>query len=61
MKFMMEKGEELFAIYYPIATSLEKQPIKAEVIAYFRFKDNQLLNIHGQVKMLTGAPSSVDM
>ena len=32
-----------------------------EVIAYFQFKDNQIINIHGQVRMIEGKPSDVDM
>ncbi len=56
-----EKGEELFAIYYPKGQTYEGLAIKAEVISYFQFQDKQVLKIHGQVRLINGEFSDVDM
>lgn len=60
-KYFMENGEKLFALYYPKGKNSEGNDIKAEVIAYFEFKDTGLFRIHGQVHLLIGNPSDVDM
>jgi hypothetical protein len=60
-KHVMEKGNELFAIYYPKGKSLNKLPIEAEVIAYFRFENQQILSIHGLVRLIKGDLTEVDM
>lgn len=58
---ILEKENELFAIYYPKGKNANNIPIEAEVIAYFRFEDQQIIGIHGQVRLLKGNLSDVDM
>ncbi|WP_367607317.1 hypothetical protein [Legionella sp. W05-934-2] len=60
-KQMIEAGDEVFALYYPKGFNRENMPVEAEVIAYFQFKENQLLKIHGQVRLVKGNLSDVDM
>lgn len=60
-KHIMEKADKLFAIYYPKGKAENNQCIEAEVIAYFHFKDQKILEIHGQVRLISGEPSDVDM
>lgn len=57
----LEKGEELFALYYVKAKNSEGSDIEAEVISYFQFQDKQILKIHGQVRLTKGDYSDVDM
>jgi hypothetical protein len=57
----LEKGNELFTIYYPHGKNANDSPIKAEVIAYFRFEDQQIIRIHGQVRLIQGDLKDVDM
>ncbi len=57
----LEKGNELFALYYIKAKNLKNQPIEAEVIAYFCFESQQVLRIHGQVRLIQGDLADVDM
>ena len=58
---MIEDGDELFAIYQPKGKNLDGEPIEAEVIAYFRFKGEQVISIKGLVRLITGDVSDVDM
>lgn len=58
---LLEKGNELFALYYPRARNTQGFPIEAEVIAYFQFEGQQIINIHGQVRLIKGDLSDVDM
>ena len=60
-KHIVEYGDELFAIYYPKATDRNNNPVDAEVIAYFKIKDNKIFNIHGNVRLISGKPTDVDM
>ena len=60
-KHILEKGNELFAIYYPKGRNINNLPIEAEVIAYFRFEDQKIFRIHGQVRLIKGDLSDVDM
>lgn len=60
-KHFLEKGEELFAIYYPKGRNMENLPLEAEVIAYFHFENQQILRIKGQVRLITGDLTDVDM
>lgn len=60
-KYIIEKENELFALYYPKGKNKSNHLIEAEVIAYFRFEKCQLLNIHGQVRMIRGDHVDVDM
>lgn len=60
-KHMMEKGNEVFALYYPSGMNKNKSPIEAEVIAYVCFKEQQIIKIHGQVRLISGEHADVDM
>lgn len=60
-KHILEKENELFAIYYPRGKNKNNLPIEAEVIAYFRFENQQLIRIHGLVKLIKGDLADVDM
>lgn len=60
-KHILEKGNELFAIYYPIGKNKGGLALEAEVIAYFHFENQQLYRIHGQVRLLKGDLTDVDM
>lgn len=57
----MENGNELFSLYYPSGLNKDNLPIEAEVIAYFRFEQKQIIKIHGQVRLITGNYADVDM
>jgi len=58
---ILENGNELFAIYYPNGKNTDDSPIKAEVIAYFRFVNEQIIRIHGQLRLIQGDLKDVDM
>ncbi len=58
---LLEKYNELFAIYYPKGRSVNNFPIEAEVIAYFRFEDQQIIRTHGQVRLIKDDLSDADM
>lgn len=58
---VLEKGNEFFAIYYLKGKNLSNQPVEAEVIAYFCFESQQISKIHGQVRLIQGNLSDVDM
>ncbi|KTD04802.1 hypothetical protein [Fluoribacter gormanii] len=60
-KHIVEVGNEVFALYYPQGVSLNDSTIEAEVIAYFQFKEQKLLKIHGQVRLIKGNLTDVDM
>ncbi|WP_454782295.1 hypothetical protein [Legionella sp. WA2022007384] len=60
-KHIVEVGNEVFALYYPKGINLNDLAIEAEVIAYFQFKEQQLLKIHGQVRLIKGELTDVDM
>lgn len=57
----LENGDELFALYRPRGKSAEDSDIEAEVISYFLFRDQQIIKIHGQVRLIKGRYSDVDM
>lgn len=57
----LEKGNELFALYYVKAKNLKNLPLEAEIIAYFCFESQQVLRIHGQVRLIKGDLSDVNM
>lgn len=57
----IENAEELFAIYYPKGKNAEGLDIEAEVISYFLFRDEQIVKIHGQVRLIKGSFSDADM
>jgi hypothetical protein len=57
----LENEEKLFAIYYPKGKNLEGADIEAEVISYFLFQDEKIIKIHGQVRLIKGKFSDVDM
>lgn len=58
---VIEKGNELFALYYPKGKNKNNLPIEAEVIAYFYFSEQKILRIHGQVRLINGDYADVDM
>lgn len=60
-KYCIEKGNELFALYYPKGKNKNNLPIEAEVIAFFCFSKHQILRIHGQVRLIKGDYADVDM
>jgi len=39
--------------------SVEGESVEAEVIAYFKFEGDQILNIHGQVRLISGDKQAV--
>jgi D-lyxose ketol-isomerase len=57
----LEKGNELFALYNVKGKNLKNLPVEAEVIAYFLFESQQVLRIHGHVRLMKGDLSDVDM
>jgi hypothetical protein len=60
-KHVIEKDNALFALYYPKGKNKNYLPIEAEVIAYFCFSKQQILRIHGQVRLIKGDYADVDM
>lgn len=60
-KHILEEGDEVFALYYPRGTNNDGLLVEAEVIAYFQFKEQKLNSIHGQVRLIEGRLSDVDM
>lgn len=60
-KHILEKDNELFALYYPKGKNKANLPIEGEVIAYFLFEGQQILRIHGQVRLIKGELTDVDM
>ena len=58
---VIEKGNELFAIYCSKGKNINNLPIEAEVIAYFHFENHQIFRIHGQVRLIKGDFSDADM
>lgn len=60
-KNYLSQSNELFIIYNAKGKNIQDNAIEAEVISYFEFKDTKVLKIHGQVHLLTGNPSDVDM
>lgn len=57
----LEKENELFTLYYAYGKNTNNQPIEAEVIGYFLFENEQILRIHGQVRLIKGDAADVDM
>lgn len=57
----IENGSELFAIYCAKGKNTKGSAIEAEIISYFQFQDKQILKIHGQVRLIKGEYSDVDM
>lgn len=60
-KHILEKNDELFAMYYPKGKNVDNHPIEAEVIAYVRFKDEKIFRIHGLVRLIKGDLADADM
>jgi hypothetical protein len=57
----IENKDELFAIYSLKGNNFEGSAIEAEVIAYFQFQEEKIIRIHGQVRLIKGSLSDVDM
>lgn len=60
-KNYLSQANELFIIYNAKGKNILDDDVEAEIIAYFEFKDTKVLKIHGQVHLLKGNPSDVDM
>jgi hypothetical protein len=60
-KIHMSENDQLFILYDAKGSNIQGDQIIAEVIAYFEFKDQKVFKIHGQVHLLQGDPSDVDM
>ncbi len=60
-KIHMSQNDKLFILYDAKGTNAQGDEIIAEVISYFEFKDQKVFKIHGQVHLLKGNPSDVDM
>lgn len=58
---IVEDGNEVFALYCPRGTNNDGLLVEAEVIAYFQFEEQKLKRIHGQVRLVEGSLSDVDM
>ena len=57
----MSQQDKLFILYHAKGTNIKGDELTAEVISYFEFKDKKLFKIYGQVHLLKGNPSDVDM
>ncbi len=60
-KHILEKGNELFALYYAKGKNINNLPVEAEVIAYFSFEQQQIFRIRGMVRLIQGDSADVDM
>jgi hypothetical protein len=60
-KIHMSQNDKLFILYDAKGTNTQGDEIIAEVISYFEFKDQKIFKIHGQVHLLKGNLSDVDM
>lgn len=60
-KSHIEVDNVVFSIYYPKAIDDDGTEIIAEVIAKFEFIGDQISNIHGQVRFLSGNHKKLDM
>jgi len=60
-KIHMSQNDKLFILYDAKGTNTQGDEIIAEVISYFEFKDQKIFKIHGQVHVLKGNPSDVDI
>lgn len=60
-KTYMSQQDNLFIIYNAKGINIQGDEILGEVISYFEFKNQKVLKIHGQVYLLKGNPSDVDM
>jgi len=65
MKFECQKylaqSDQIFMLYNAKGRNTQGEDIEAEVISYFEFKDKKIVQIHGQVRLIKGIPSDVDM
>jgi NhaP-type Na+/H+ and K+/H+ antiporter len=57
----LENETELFAIYQPKGKNIAGSDIETEVISYFLFQDEQIIEIKGQVRLIKGSYADVDM
>ncbi|MCC2644725.1 MAG: hypothetical protein K0R94_503 [Burkholderiales bacterium] len=60
-KHILEKDNELFALYYPKGKNKDNQPVEAEVIVYISFENQQIFRINGMVRLIKGDLADVDM
>lgn len=57
----LESGNKLFALYKATGMNTDGQQIEGEVISYIEFYNEKISRIHGQVHLLKGNFSDVDM
>jgi hypothetical protein len=57
----MSQNDKLFILYNAKCTNTQGDQIIAEVISYFEFKEQKVFKIHGQVHLLQGNQSDLDM
>lgn len=60
-KMHVTQQDKLFIIYDAKGKNIQGNDIIAEVISYFEFKDQKIFKIHGQVHLVKGSASDVDM
>jgi hypothetical protein len=60
-KTQMDQKDKSFILYSAQGENIQGDEIVAEVISYFEFKDQKVFKIHGQVHLLKGNLSDVDM
>lgn len=61
LKVHMSQDDKLFILYDTKGTNISGDELIAEVISYFEFKDKKVFKIHGQVHLVKGNLSDVDM
>lgn len=60
-KNIIEKENELFALYFANGENKNNEPFQAEIILYVCFEDQKIIKIHGQVRLITGNLYDMDM
>lgn len=60
-KIHMTKQDKSFILYNAKGTNIHGDEIIAEIVSYFEFKGKKIFKVHGQVHLLKGNPSDVDM
>ena len=57
----IEQGDKIFVIYTVKGENSKGSAVDAEVISYFEFKEEKIFRIHGQVHLLQGNLSDIDI
>lgn len=58
---ILEKENEIFAIYFAYGKNKNNEPFQAEIILYASFEDQKIIKIHGQVRLLMGNLADMNM